>query len=170
MNSSRPPDTPRLQFRQAVLDDAPFFLQLLTEPSWRRFIREHDVDSVPAARTYLRERILTGYKDGLGFWLVEGKEDQQPLGICGLIKRPYLDHADLGFALLEKYWGQGFAREAAEAVMTFARASLGMSSLLAITLPENTKSIELLARLGFSQERQDQAPDGETIIIYHMDL
>jgi RimJ/RimL family protein N-acetyltransferase len=46
-----------------------------------------------------------------------------PIGICGLVKRNYLDDIDLGYALLPRYWGQGYAYEAAKAVLDYATSA-----------------------------------------------
>jgi RimJ/RimL family protein N-acetyltransferase len=84
--------------------------------------------------------------------------------MCGLLQRPELPGPDLGFAFLPAFRAQGYAFEAASAVMADARARLGLETLLAIVNPENGASIRLLARLGFSFERTIQMP-GETAFV-----
>lgn len=165
-----PAPSTRLSLREAAAEDAGFMLRLLTEPSWSRFIRSHDVDSEPAARAYLQDRIIPGYGAGLGFWVVELQKTETPVGICGLIKRDHLEHPDLGFALLEQYWGLGYAREASEAVISYARKTLGLNELLAISSPDNTSSHGLLERLGFQQVGESTSPDGQRSINYRMSL
>lgn len=165
-----PADTDRLTFRRATGHDAAFMLNLLTEPSWRRFISEHQVASEAAARVYLQERIIKGYDSGLGFWLVELKQPQTPVGICGLLDRDYLEQTDLGFAFLEAYWGRGLAAEAARSVLAFAETQIASDSLLAITVPGNTSSIKLLEKLGFKFGRNSVTPDDEAVAIYELDL
>ena len=166
----QPESSARLSLREATPDDAGFMLRLLTEPSWRRFIRNHEVNSEAAARTYLEERILPGYGDGLGFWLIELKESVTPIGICGLIKRDYLSHPDLGFALLEQYWGQGYAQEASQAVIAYARETLGLAELVAISSPDNTASHALLKRLGFRHTGSDEFPEGQLSLHFQLPL
>ncbi len=166
MGREMPGDTVRLSFRHADEGDAGFMLRLLNEPSWRRFITEHSVDSEEAARAYLRERILAGYGSGLGFWLIESKEDGSPLGICGLIKRDYLDHIDLGFALLEQYWGQGYAAEAARSTIDYAFEELELDELWAVTVPANDNSIRLLEKLGFQFLHITRDPIDEEVAVY----
>jgi RimJ/RimL family protein N-acetyltransferase len=52
------------------------------------------------------------------------KPENIPVGMCGLIKRKTLDDVDIGFALLPEYEGNGFATEAAVAVMKYAKETL----------------------------------------------
>jgi RimJ/RimL family protein N-acetyltransferase len=165
-----PSPTERLILREATPDDAGFFLRLLTEPSWARFIRKHDVDTEVTARKYLQDRIIAAYGGGKGFWITALRESAEPIGICGIIKRDALELPDLGFALLEQYWGKGYAREASETTITYARESLGLAELLAISNPDNIRSHTLLARLGFVREGTTESPDGETSVNFRLAL
>ena len=89
---------------------------------------------------------------GFGLWLVERKIDRAPLGICGLVKREQLEDVDLGFAFLPRYWSQGYASESAKGVLQYARASVGLKRVVAITSPDNHASARLLEKLGFAHE------------------
>jgi RimJ/RimL family protein N-acetyltransferase len=91
---------------------------------------------------------------GFGLWMVESKHGGKSMGICGLVKRDALEHVDLGIAFMPQFRGQGFAHESAVAVRDYATRVLGLAPLLAITSPANTDSARLLARLGFSLERE----------------
>lgn len=162
--------TERLLLREATEDDAGFMLSLLSEPAWREFIVDHDVTDEDGARAYLQARILPGYKEGMGLWLMELKDTATPIGICGLVQRPFLNNPDLGFALLAAYRAAGYAAEASRAVIDHARDSLGLKSLLAITVPHNEKSIQLLQRLGFRFLRETSNPDGEKLALFEVEL
>ncbi|MCG8414270.1 MAG: GNAT family N-acetyltransferase [Pseudomonadales bacterium] len=162
--------TARLGMRQAVLADAEFMLQLLTEPAWQKFISKHEVSDVEGAINHLKERIFPGYEEGKGFWVVIEKSENKPVGICGLVKRPYLSETDLGFAFLEKYWGTGFARESAMAVMDYGKDTLKLKRLLAITLQENVRSVALLKKLGFVFSDTFIDPEGEEVAMYEKTL
>lgn len=162
--------TDRLSLREATLEDAGFMLKLLSEPAWREFIVDHDVTDEIGAKAYLQERILSGYRDGRGLWLMQLRETLVPIGICGLVRRPFLEHTDLGFALLAEYQTAGYAAEASRAVINYAREQLGLQTLLAITVPHNTKSIQLLQRLGFSFSEQTTNPDGESLSLFRLEL
>ena len=165
-----PAATERLTLREAVPGDAPFMLALLTEPAWEKFIRPHNVTTEAGARQYLEERIIPGYGQGMGFWLVELNATGEAIGICGLIKRDFLEEPDLGFAFLEKFQGKGYAREASASVIAYARDQLKLSSLLAISNPENISSHALLERLGFEEIGSTRSPEGQTSVTYRLAL
>jgi len=96
---------------------------------------------------------------GFGLYLVELKEEDRPIGICGLIKRDALEDVDIGFAFLPVYWGKGYAYEAASAVMDYGKTDFGLKRLVAITSPDNDASISLLEKLGFRFERMVKLSD-----------
>ena len=56
-------------------------------------------------------------------------------------------------SLLPEYWSQGYAYEAAEAVMRHAREVLRLGRVLAITTTDNESSMSLLGKLGFHFDR-----------------
>lgn len=157
--------TDRLSLREARVDDAEFFRALLNEPAWLKFISQHEIRSHAQVVDYLETRIIPPYaNDGFGFWVVELKADRRPIGICGFIKRDSLEHIDLGFAFLEAYWGHGYAFEAAEASLDYARSNVNDNKILAITLPENKRSSTLLERLGFGLESTFSHPGSDEIL------
>ena len=155
-------ETRRLALRRLVPGDAAFYLALVSDPAWVRFIGDKKLKSLEEARKSLEEGPIAAYaRTGFGLLRVDRRSDGQPLGICGLIKRETLDDVDLGFAFLPAYRGQGFALEAAEAAVAHARDELRLRRLVAIASPENTDSLKLLARLGMKHEKTFSMP-GET--------
>lgn len=162
-------ETTRLRLSRLELRDAPFILELLNEPGWLRFIGDKDVHCIEDAERYLRTGPLDSYaRLGFGLFLVERKADGTPLGMCGLIKRDMLEEVDIGFALLERESGRGFAHESAVAVLNHAK-HLGLTRLMAITTPENEKSQRLLRKLGMRFEREIQ-PGTEPLHLFVTEL
>lgn len=160
--------TKRLIIREASLDDAEFVLELINEPGWRRYISEHSIDSLDKARDYISERLLSAYKQhGYGLWLMQRASDGAMLGMCGLVRRESLPGPDLGFAQLEQHSGQGYAFEASQAAINYAVQHALTRRLLAITLPENRRSIRLLEQLGFSYDTDFIADDTEERLLMY---
>jgi RimJ/RimL family protein N-acetyltransferase/protein tyrosine phosphatase (PTP) superfamily phosphohydrolase (DUF442 family) len=146
-------ETDRLQLRRLILDDAPFILRLVNEPSWLQFIGDRGVRDLDGARSYITggpQRLYDTH--GFGLFLVLRREDGQPLGLCGLIKRDTLPDPDIGFAFLPEHWGQGFAREAAAATLRYAREKHGLARVVAITHVDNTASGRVLETIGMRYE------------------
>ena len=161
-------ETGRLSLRWLTADDAPFMLGLLNEPSFIENIGDRGVRTVEGARQYIEKGAVTSYhQNGYGLYMVEMKGDGTPVGICGLVKRPFLEHADIGFAFLPPFWSQGCALESASAVMDFARNRLSLERIVAIVSPGNEPSIRLLRKLGLEFERMIEMPTpGDTAALY----
>jgi RimJ/RimL family protein N-acetyltransferase len=164
-------ETDRLVLRRMSVDDADFMLGLLNEPSWLRFIGDRGVRTREDARAYILKGPIDMYdRLGFGLYITDLKGEGVPIGICGLVKRDFLADVDIGFALLPGFWGQGYAYEAASAVMEHAKEALGLKRIVAITNPENHSSIRLLEKLGLKFDRMIRATaDGPEIRLFVWD-
>ena len=165
-------ETERLILREFSLTDAPFILELVNDPSWLQYIGDRDVHSVAEARLYLQTGPLDSYQRfGFGLYLTRLKREETPIGMCGFVKRPSLPDVDIGYALLPQFAGQGFAFEAATAVMNYGKTALGLKRLAAVTAPDNIRSIKLLEKLGFHFEKMVRlAPDAQKICMYMVEF
>jgi [ribosomal protein S5]-alanine N-acetyltransferase len=121
------------------------------------------VHTLEDAGGYLERTLLAQYaRLGFGFYRVELAAEGTPVGMCGLVHRPGMDDVDMGFAMLERHSGRGYAGEAARRVVRHAREDLGLTRLAGITQPDNAASIALLEKLGMRFERTLRLP-GETV-------
>jgi len=146
-------ETPRLVLRRLVLEDAPFVLELVNDTAWLQYIGDKHVHNLEDARSYIRKGPLDMYaRHGFGLYMVTLRTGTR-IGMCGLIKRDGLEDADLGFALLARYRGRGYAQEAAAAVLDYGRKALGLKRIVAITSPDNLRSIQVLENIGFVYEQ-----------------
>ena len=160
-------ETPRLIVRQLTPADDEFLVGLFNEPSFIANIGDRNIRSAEDARRFIMEVPMASYqRNGHGHYRVELK-DGTVIGTCGLIRRDYIRETDIGFAYLPAYWGQGYAYEAAEAVLKFGRETLGLKRIVAVVSPHNTPSMRLLEKLGLRYEGPTQlAPGAETIHLY----
>ena len=161
-------ETERLRLRELTEEDAAFALELVNEPSWIRFIGKRDVGSLADASRYLEKGPIAMYaRHGFGLWCVALRSTGEAIGMCGLIKRDTLPDVDLGFAFLPRHWGRGYALEAAEATMAYARETLGLARVVAILSQDNERSARLLVKLGFVPEGTIAMPgDAEELALY----
>jgi RimJ/RimL family protein N-acetyltransferase len=112
--------------------DAAFILALLNEPPFLRYI---------------------------GLFLVELKSDATPIGMCGLLKRASMQDVEVGFAFLSRFCAQGFATEAAIAVMKLGRETFALTRIVAITDPDNDGSAKVLKKIGFADSGMIRLPE-----------
>ncbi|WP_108446684.1 GNAT family N-acetyltransferase [Halomonas denitrificans] len=144
-------DTERLTIRHFEHRDADFIVRLLNDPSFIRHIADKGVRTREEAVRYLEHGPMASYRaHGFGLNLVQLKGEGTPIGMCGLVKRDELAGPDLGYAFLPAFCGRGYAFEAAAAVLDQGMAAHALEAVLAVTLPDNSRSHRLLNRLGFS--------------------
>ena len=160
--------TQRLYLREATTADAPFIYELLNSPKWLQFIGDRGIKNMADATAYIENSLIKSYREhGFGLYVMVVKETGMPIGICGLINRPTLPDIDIGFALLPDYEGLGYGFEAAKATLEYAKNQLGLTTILGITLPENTASSKLLEKIGLKlQKRGKIEGDEEELLIY----
>ncbi len=161
--------TQRLIIRAITIEDAAFFLKLINTPLWIQFIGDRNVKTVVEAETYIREKVLPQL-DKLGYTnnIVIRKNDHTKLGSCGIYHREGNDIPDIGFAFLPEFHGQGYAFEAANALMRAAHQYYQLKELSAYTMEENTASRGLLERLGFTSKGYGKIPvSDDELLHYH---
>jgi len=163
-------ETERLVLRRMRIEDAAFMLALLNSEGWLKYIGDRNVKNLQEAENYLREKVLIGSSiNGLGMLLVEQKEEEKAIGICGLVERDGLEAHDIGFAFLSEFSGKGYALESAQPVLKFAKDQLKLPKVLAITIKENVKSIQLLEKLGLAYVKTIRLPnDEEDLLLYEI--
>lgn len=157
-------ETERLSLRELDAErDAAFMVEVLNEPAFIRYVADRGVRTVEDATRYITENMLPSYaKFGFGFYVVESKASGLPIGICGLIKRDTMEDVDIGFSTLRPYWGQGYAYEAASALLEHGHRVHRLPRIVGITAPDNEPSMNLLQKLGLRFERMIQLPGYST--------
>lgn len=142
-------DTARLLLRHLTEADASFILELLNERGFIENIGDRGVRSLDDARRYISEGPGASYQRyGYGLWAIQERAGGQTVGICGLVRRDGLEDADIGYAVLERFSGRGYATEAAAGVLDYARRVIGLDKVVAITTLKNEPSMAVLRQIG----------------------
>ena len=161
--------TERLLLRHLTPLDADFYLHLVNEPAWKVNIGDRQVQSLGGAQQQITDKLMVPYaRHGFGLYLVAKNDTGEAVGICGLVKRESLHHPDIGFAFLQEHWRQGYAFEAARAVLDHAFVKLDLSRVLGITTAANERSARLLIKLGLRLQGKVQLGE-ETRDLYQLD-
>ena len=112
---------------------------------------------------------------GYGYWVAERREDGAVIGQIGLADfrrdmEPAIEGLpELGYIFATAVHGQGYASEAARAILSWADARPRFGQIVAIIDPANAPSIRLAERLGFSS-REDATYKGEPILLFRRPL
>ncbi len=161
-------ETDRLRIEQLSEKDAGFTLTLLNDAAFIEHIGDRRVRNLEQARQYLVDGPLKSYQEyGFGMYALRLKSTGEPIGMCGLVKRPSLGEVDIGYALLPQFRGSGYALEAARRVLHWGLSDLGLPRLIAIVSPDNFASRSLLEQLGMCHQGVVRlAGDDHSICLY----
>lgn len=163
--------TERLHIRYMTEADANLMLGILTDPAFIKYVGDRGVRDQQQAAEYIQERVLPSYQQhGFGMYRVGRRVDDQAVGICGLVKRDTLPGVDVGFGFLPEFCRQGYAYEAAVAVLEYAQTVLLLPEVLAIVSPDNKASIGLLKKLAFEYQQDHCLEKDDVVQLYKLPL
>jgi RimJ/RimL family protein N-acetyltransferase len=141
------------------------FLRALTEPgasdAWAARVRAH------------------WQQHGFGQWVVEIPGEASFIGVVGLSTVSYEAHftpaVEVAWRLGRAHWGRGYASEAARAALDYGFGELRLAEIVAVTVPANRRSRQVMERLGMTRSPKDDfdypnAPEGplKRCVLYRM--
>jgi len=95
-------------------------------------------------------------REGWGLWAVEIKGGAPFAGFCGMQRVPFeaafTPAVEVGWRLAREAWGHGYATEGARASLAFAFDTLKLPEVVAMVVPDNTRSIAVMHRLGMTRD------------------
>lgn len=165
-------ETARLRLRMITTEDAEFIQRLYSSEDFLRYIGDKEITNTAKAEEYIENNILKMHQEkGVCLLMVEVKATSTPIGVCGLIKRDSLESHDVGYGFAPEFYGQGYAKEAGEAIIEQAKQNADIDHLVAITTSDNIRSIVLLTKLGFAFERvEDVISESVNLNLYSLSL
>lgn len=152
----------RLEFRHWREDDLPLAISLWGDPEVIRFVDVRSKLTDAEVKEIFEKYLALDRESAISYWPIFLRSDGEFVGCCGL--RPHGDEKDIyetGFYIRSRYWRQGFAEEAACAVIRYAFEILRVKALKAGHNPKNAGSRRILEKLGFVYLRDEfYAPTG----------
>jgi RimJ/RimL family protein N-acetyltransferase len=154
-------ETGRLILRGWRADDAAAHHAMCNDPRVAAMIgrapSKADSEAVVQRQNELLARL------GYCFWALERRDSGEFIGWCGIKpgRAPIKGETEIGWSLAADQWGQGLAREAAEATLAWVWAHTDLAEIVAITTPGNARSWGLMERLGMRRcsEEDFEHPD-----------
>ena len=149
--------TPRLLLRRFTPDDAPAMWELLRDEEVNTFLPWFPVQTLEEARQHLQERYLSQYSRAQSYhYAVCLRETGQLIGYANVSDT---EARDLGYGFRKEFWHQGFATEAARAILEQLRRD-GVPYITATHDVNNPHSGGVMRKLGmeyqYSYEEQWQ--------------
>jgi len=146
--------TERLVLREFVEGDWAAVLAYQQNPLYLRYYEWSErtpEDAREFVRTFIeQQREEPRLKYQLGITL---KGEGQLIGNCGIrLDSAGAREADMGYELDPRYWGQGYATEAAGAIVQFGFSQLKLHRIWSWCIAENIDSARVLEKIGMRQE------------------
>jgi len=163
-------NTARLTIRTLNYEDVAALVALWTDLDVTRYMGgPRDADTVRAGLT--KDAQWTDDAP-LGVLSVVGSATGEILGHCGLIPKEVdgRSETELIYVLARSAWGNGYATEAAHAVMEHAFGVLGLTRLVALIDPANAASERVAVKLGMRWESDTVRPSGKVLRVYARDV
>ena len=151
-------ETDRLLLREFVADDWPEVLAYQVDPLYLRYS-----NSAPPTEMQAREfvEMFVGWQHEqprTNFQLAMVlKANSKLIGNCGIrVNDPDQREANIGFELSHHHWNQGYATEAARAILAFGFDELKMHRIWSWCVADNVGSVRVLEKIGMRMEGQQR--------------
>ncbi|MFD3947660.1 GNAT family N-acetyltransferase [Streptomyces sp. NPDC058579] len=167
--------TPRLRLRRWTDDDLVPMAEINGDPEVMRWIRDGSVRDLEQTAEDIERWEEEWDDEGFGLFAVELLGSGELIGFAGLsVPRflPDLAHeVEVGWRLGRPFWGQGYASEAAHAVLEWALQDRGLDRVISIAHISNEASENVMRKLGMSPERElDHPAFGVPLRVHAIDL
>ncbi|MGW4701203.1 GNAT family N-acetyltransferase [Streptomyces sp. NPDC004285] len=167
--------TPRLLLRRWSDDDLVPMAEINADPEVMRWIGDGSVRDPEQTADAVERYEEEWDEEGFGIFAVELLGSGELIGFAGLSVPDFLPEVlpavEIGWRLGRPYWGQGYASEAAHAVLEFALQDRGLDRVIAITHAGNRASENVIRKLGMVPERETSHPVfGLPLNVYAIDL
>jgi len=146
-------ETERLIIREIVSTDIDAMLELHADPDVHKYLGNKTITSQQKIVETI-EWLAQQYADfGVGRWAMIHKQTKEFIGWTGLefVTKEINNHKnfyDLGYRLLKRFWGKGFASESAFASVDYAFKNLKATEIYAMSDIENDGSNKILKKVG----------------------
>lgn len=149
MENTPPLTTPRLLLRRFTPDDTPAMWELLQDEEVNTFLPWFPVKTLEEARQHLQERYLSQYSRAQSYhYAVCLRETGRLIGYANVSDT---EARDLGYGFRKEFWHQGFATEAARAILEQLRRD-GVPYITATHDVNNPHSGAVMRKLGMQYQ------------------
>ena len=138
----------RLHMRKFTQDDWPDYFSYISNRQVMKYIGDGALNEEQARKKFKRVLRVNEAKYAYGFYGAWNLENNV---FIGLAKFDYIERgkAEVGYALLPEYWGQGYASEMLNGMVNYGKHLMGVKELYGLIDPMNPRSQRVLVRLGF---------------------
>lgn len=139
-------ETERLILRRFRAEDGDALARILTDPEVCYFEPYEVMTQTQAVEEAAR------LADNAEFYAITDKSSGELIGKLYLGDQKFFGAYEIGYAIRRDRWGNGYAAEAARALMQYAFTEMGIRRITAEADIRNTRSCRLLEKLGMRRE------------------
>lgn len=148
-------ETKNLILKPVDMSDKEFIYKHFSNSDVCRFLL--DADDLPCTDMKEAEALIDLYMTPAprrhNRWVIIRKSDTVPIGTCGYHNWDIHNNiCEIGYDLSREYWGKGYMMEALHRALRVGFENMGLNRIQAFVYVQNTRSVNLLLRLGFTQE------------------
>jgi ribosomal-protein-alanine N-acetyltransferase len=146
-------ETQRLILRRMTEDDATPLIDIFSDPIAMRYFGV--IFDRARMERWVRDNLEHEKEFGFSLLSVVLKDNGEVIGDCGLETDTIDDQVivGIGFDFKSSHWGNGYATEAATAVLEYGFTELGLNRISGWIDPENKPSQRVAERIGMRVER-----------------
>ena len=172
-------ETKRLILRTWDNNDINDYYLLNQDPKVIEFLLK--TSSVEQAKEFIESMNHQFHAYGYTIFAVEEKKTDKLIGFTGLNTPEwhscFTPCVEIAWRLSSKFWGNGYATEAAKAVLDYGFKECGLKEILAWTVPANLRSIRVMEKIGMERDidgdfNHPDVPEGHELlkhILYRID-
>ena len=156
-------ETARLKLKEFCLEDAHHLFDLNSDPDVTRYVGSGAYNSIDEVYDFINN--YDQYKKyKMGQLNMFEKRTGEYVGWCGLKYVEDDDYVDLGYRLLNKHWGKGYATEASIACLDYGFNTLNLSRIVGTAMKENAASINVFKKLGLKYSHDNECGDQPGVV------
>ncbi len=159
-------ETQRLRLRPLNENDGDNIYELSKNPKVMRYLRNGQPLNRTEAEGDLQRRLRENDRlaeKKLGYWAIEWKPMHNFVGWLSIKYLDQTEEIEIGYRILEKFWGQGVTTEASRRALQYAFEELKLERIVAVALPENKASWRVMEKLGMRYEKNDHFYDNDCV-------
>ena len=153
-------ETPRLRARRVESADVEAMLSVYGDLEVVRWVGNGEPFDRALCERWVEITHADYAKRGYGMFALVERQSGEVIGFGGLVHLYSQTEVELKYALHRSRWGQGFATEAAAALLAYGAAQFGLTEIIAATAPENEPSHRVLLRAGMLRGALRRLDDG----------
>lgn len=161
----------RLITRFLTIDDIEIWANFYADKEAVEFFPSFGLTSNIERAKHMIEKQLDRYANyRFGHQVLIDKKTNNFIGVCGLLTQEVdsITEIEVGYHIFKKYWGQGYAPEAAKLFINYAFENNLTSSVISVIDIGNIKSQKVALKNGLTKEKQTKYSDHEDVYIYRI--